>query len=111
MSGVLLADNFLKQMGEPGTFMQGFITSIYELGCMVGCLGSFLFSERYGRRAPIFVGTILIIVGAVIQTASYGQAQFMVGRVVSGLGTGLNTSIIPIWYAPSHPLSASVLSP
>lgn len=36
MSGVLIADDYLIQMGRPSTFMQGFITSIYELGCLGG---------------------------------------------------------------------------
>ncbi|CAK7204197.1 hypothetical protein SEUCBS139899_006951 [Sporothrix eucalyptigena] len=103
MSGVLLADDYLSQMGNPSTFMQGFITSIYELGCLGGCLGSFFFSERYGRKKPIMAGTVLVIIGAVLQTAAFGQAQFMVGRVVSGFGTGLNTSIIPIWQAETLP--------
>lgn len=103
MSGVLLADDYLQQMGNPSTFMQGFITSIYELGCLAGCVASFFFSERYGRKTPILAGTVLVIIGAVLQTAAYGQAQFMVGRVVSGLGTGLNTSILPIWQAETLP--------
>lgn len=56
-----------------------------------------MFSERLGRKKPIILGTVLIIIGAVLQTAAFGQPQFMVGRVISGVGTGLNTSIIPIW--------------
>lgn len=36
MSGVLIADDWLKQMDYPSTSMQGFITSIYELGCLAG---------------------------------------------------------------------------
>lgn len=36
MSGVLLSDDFLRQMGEPSTFMQGFVTSVYTLGCLSG---------------------------------------------------------------------------
>lgn len=58
-----------------------------------------MFSEYIGRKKPIIIGTVLIIIGAVLQTAAFGQPQFMVGRVISGIGTGLNTSIIPIWYA------------
>ena len=57
-----------------------------------------MFSECLGRKKPILLGTVLIIIGAVLQTAAFGQPQFMVGRVISGVGTGLNTSIIPIWY-------------
>lgn len=68
-----------------------------------GCILSFISSERLGRTRPIYIGTTLVIVGAILQTASYGIAQFIVGRIVSGLGTGLNTSIIPIWQAETLP--------
>lgn len=60
-----------------------------------------MFSERLGRKKPIVFGTIIAIIGAVLQTSAYSQAQFMVGRVVGGIGTGINTSIIPIWCAYS----------
>lgn len=40
-------------------------------------------------------------VGAVISTASFGPqwglGQFVVGRVVSGLGNGMDTATIPVW--------------
>jgi MFS family permease len=62
-----------------------------------GCIGSFAFSEKFGRKKPLYLGTTLVIIGAVLQAAAYGRVQFIVGRIVGGLGTGLNTSIIPIW--------------
>lgn len=97
MSGVLLADDFLTTMGNPSTFSQGLITSIYEVGCFFGCISSMFFTERVGRKKPIFIGTAFVIIGAILQTASYGRPQFIVGRIVSGFGTGLNTSIVPVW--------------
>ncbi|KAH8646847.1 sugar transporter [Xylariales sp. PMI_506] len=103
MSGVLLADDWLVQMDQPSTFMQGLITSIYELGCLAGCVVSFVFSERFGRKKPLLIGTTFVIVGAVLQTTAYGQAQFIIGRIIAGVGTGLNTSIIPIWQAETLP--------
>lgn len=69
----------------------------------VGCIVSFIFSERFGRKRPIFFGTWLIIAGAILQTAAYGVLQFIVGRIVSGVGTGLNTSIIPVWQTETLP--------
>jgi hypothetical protein len=57
-----------------------------------------VFSEKFGRKKPLLFGTVLVIIGAILQAAAYGQPQFIVGRIVGGLGTGLNTSIIPVWY-------------
>ena len=74
------------------------LQSSIDLMAFLGCLVSFIFSERFGRKKPLLAGTSLVIIGAILQTASYGRVQFIIGRVVGGIGTGLNTSIIPIWY-------------
>ncbi|KAI9727370.1 MAG: hypothetical protein M1834_008441 [Cirrosporium novae-zelandiae] len=103
MSGVLISKDFLNRMNHPSTFMQGLMTSIYEIGCFFGCAGSLAFSERLGRKKPIIIGTILVIIGAVLQTASFERVQFIIGRIVAGLGTGLNTSIVPCWQAETLP--------
>lgn len=40
-------------------------------------------------------------IGAALQTTSYSLAQMIVGRVVAGIGNGLNTSTAPVWQADS----------
>jgi MFS family permease len=64
---------------------------------------SFMFSEYFGRKRPLFAGTTIAILGAVIQTAANGVPMFIVGRIISGVGTGINTTIIPIWQAETLP--------
>ncbi|KAK7751259.1 hypothetical protein SLS62_006804 [Diatrype stigma] len=36
-------------------------------------------------------------IGAILQIAAYGYAQMMVGRIVAGIGNGINTSTAPVW--------------
>ncbi|KAK5694391.1 hypothetical protein LTR17_024841 [Elasticomyces elasticus] len=50
-----------------------------------------------GRKRAVMLGTSIIGIGAVGQTTSFGLTQFIVTRVITGLGTGINTSIIPTW--------------
>jgi MFS family permease len=50
-----------------------------------------------GRKRAVILGTSIIVVGATIQTASFSLAQLIVARVFTGLGTGINTSTIPMW--------------
>lgn len=38
-----------------------------------------------------------MIVGATLQTASFGLPQLIVGRWVTGFGNGMNTSTVPTW--------------
>jgi MFS family permease len=41
-----------------------------------------------GRKRTIFIGSVIMIIGAILQTASFGLAQLIVGRVVTGFGNG-----------------------
>ena len=50
-----------------------------------------------GRRKTIFVGTSIMIVGAILQCTSFQLPQFIIGRLVTGFGNGLNTSTVPTW--------------
>jgi MFS family permease len=43
--------------------------------------------NRYGRKASIYVGTLLIIGGALIQGFSVNKAMFIIGRVIVGHGS------------------------
>lgn len=58
--------------------------------------GLFL-SDRYGRRVSIFIGSIWMVVGAIIQASSFSLAQMIVGRVVTGIGNGHITSTVPTY--------------
>ena len=44
-----------------------------------------------------------MIIGAIIQTTSFGLAQLMVGRIVTGIGNGMNTSTIPVYQSEIAP--------
>ncbi|KAK4940023.1 hypothetical protein LTR10_019760 [Elasticomyces elasticus] len=55
--------------------------------------------DKLGRRWSIFTGCTLVAIGAVLQFSSYGLPQFIVGRVICGMGTGINTSTVPVWQA------------
>ncbi|CAI4049258.1 hypothetical protein N7582_004630 [Saccharomyces uvarum] len=83
------------------TVVQGATTSCYELGCFAGSLFVMFYGERIGRKPLILMGSIITIVGATISTSAFRDywalGQFIIGRVVTGVGTGLNTSTIPVW--------------
>lgn len=55
--------------------------------------------EYLGRRRAIFLGCTVLIIRAAIQTSSYGILQLIVGRIVTALGNGINTSTIPVWHS------------
>ncbi|KAL4951904.1 general substrate transporter [Aspergillus filifer] len=81
--------------------LRGGVTSCYEIGCFFGALFSMFYGEAIGRTRIIVAGASILIIGAVISCSAFGEhwglGQFVVGRVVSGVGNGLNTATIPVW--------------
>ncbi|KAJ5125123.1 sugar transporter STL1 [Penicillium atrosanguineum] len=81
--------------------LQGAVTACYELGCFFGAIFTLCFGERIGRTPLLVTGGALMVLGTAISTAAFGPhwglGQFVVGRVISGLGNGMDTATIPVW--------------
>lgn len=112
MSGLITGTEFnyefpATNMNSPGadehhvTVVQGAVTSCYELGCFFGALFALARGETFGRKPLIVSGSIIIIIGTLISVTAYrdswGLGQFVIGRVITGVGNGLNTATIPVW--------------
>lgn len=110
MSGIITGDFFMREFppvnpaysGEHhSTVVQGAVTSCYELGCFFGALFALFRGEKIGRRPLVIIGSLIIVLGTIISVTAFrghwGLGQFIVGRVVTGVGNGLNTATIPVW--------------
>jgi MFS family permease len=81
------------------------VTSIYDIGCAVGCLLSFIVGHRVGRKRMIIAGGSIMVIGTIILGSSYSTAQFLVGRIVTGFGNGINSSTVPTYQSGKHSVS------
>ena len=77
--------------------IQGVTISCYNLGCFAGALVAMKFGQVFGRRRAILVGCIFVTIGAILQASAFSLAHFIVGRLICGFGTGINTSTVPVW--------------
>ena len=50
-----------------------------------------------GRKKMIIAGGAIMVIGTIILGSSYSRAQFLVGRVVTGFGNGINSSTVPTY--------------
>ncbi|KAI9759703.1 MAG: hypothetical protein M4579_002180 [Chaenotheca gracillima] len=104
--GIIVTEDFLNQMGiADDTNMQGTVTSLYDVGCFFGALSGFSLGELLGRKRSILLGTVVMMVGAVLQVSSYGLPQMIVARIITGLGNGLNTASAPVWQSETSKAS------
>jgi sugar porter (SP) family MFS transporter len=114
MSGIISGTEFTKEfpplaIPDPNdkaysahvSVLRGAVTACYELGCFFGAIFTLIWGERIGRTPLLVTGGVLMIIGTVISTAAFGPqwglGQFVVGRVISGLGNGMDTATIPVW--------------
>ena len=83
--------------------MQGFVTAIYEIGCLFGAIFILSFGDFLGRRRAMMMGGSIMILGVIIQVTAERNAtplaQFIIGRTITGVGNGINTSTIPTYQA------------
>ena len=80
------------------------IVSVFQGGCFFGALLVLPLSDRFGRRIPLVVSSIVFIIGSFIQTWANGSLNMMyVGRTLNGLGVGSASSIVPMFIAEFSP--------
>ncbi|KAL5375382.1 hypothetical protein PMIN06_002682 [Paraphaeosphaeria minitans] len=93
MGGLLTLGSFLRHFPEidtahppPGTTasytftIQGITVGAYTLGCFFGAVATIWLGNMLGRKRTIFVGSAIMVVGAILQTSSFGLPQLIIGR-------------------------------
>ncbi|KAM0719594.1 hypothetical protein Q7P37_003724 [Cladosporium fusiforme] len=81
-----IVDSWKEFFGHPQGALQGIIGAIYSLGAICSLPLVPIINDRLGRRWAIFIGSCIMIVGAIIQGASNGVAMYLVARWLLGFG-------------------------
>ncbi|GIK05814.1 hypothetical protein Aspvir_009927 [Aspergillus viridinutans] len=64
MSGIIGAQNrFGRDFNNPDAAMQGDITALYDISCVVGSIVCYFIGERFGRRTILMAGGALMVLG------------------------------------------------
>lgn len=88
LGGLVSQPSFLSAIGNPSSAYLGTIVALYDIGCLAGCIVAAIWGNRFGRRHSIFWASIIMVIGAIIQATTYGPAQLIAGRLISGVGNG-----------------------
>lgn len=95
--GVVVTSDFLQVHGLEGddkTATLGTVVAIYDIGCFIGAIAAAWVGEMIGRKRSILLGTAIMAIGAILQITSFSLGQMYVGRVVAGIGNGVNTATV-----------------
>ena len=70
---------------------------------MLGCLSAAICADRLGRVRSLQVVTLLCIVGGVLSAAAVHVAMLLIGRLVTGLASGMVNSVVPLYQSEIAP--------
>ncbi|KAG6358177.1 hypothetical protein INS49_014061 [Diaporthe citri] len=81
----------------------GLNTASVFIGGFFGPLVAGVTSDRLGRRPTIFWGSLVTIIGIILQTAAQNIAMFVVGRIILGFGTGVSGVAAGVYLSETFP--------
>ncbi|KAL2817167.1 general substrate transporter [Aspergillus granulosus] len=109
MGGLLTLEPFVKVFPAMDTLtttgatqhynstIQGTVVALYTVGGIFGSLSCIYLGDLLGRRKVIFWTSAISIIGAILMATSFSLAQFIVARLVLGVGTGGYVATVPVW--------------
>lgn len=81
----------------------GLNTASVFIGGILGPLVSGVVSDYFGRRPTIFWGSLVTIVGVILQTAAQNIAMFVLSRIILGFGTAVSGIAAGVYLSETFP--------
>ncbi|CAE6467093.1 unnamed protein product [Rhizoctonia solani] len=111
MSGIITGPQFQAYFKQPNSYQIGTMVAILEVGAFITSIASGRVADMIGRRKTLFTGACIFVIGGAIQTFTTGFKIMVLGRIVSGFGVGLLSTIVPIYQSEISPAEHSEISP
>jgi len=98
---------------EPGFFKEciamsdvqwAIMIAIFTVGGLLGGLGGGVIADVVGRRNLLWINNIFFIISYVLMTFFSNFYVISVGRFFVGLGSGLTTSVVPMYLSEISPI-------
>ncbi|RAK80881.1 sugar transporter [Aspergillus fijiensis CBS 313.89] len=83
--------------------VQGAVVASYTIGALIGALSCTAVGDILGRRRTIFVGALVALIGQALECTAFALSQFVVGRVILGVGVGMLSATVPVWQSECSP--------
>jgi MFS family permease len=112
LGGFLLGFDSAVISGAVGGITDYFEMTDWELGFSVGCVifgamgGNVLagpMSDKYGRRTVLIVTALLFTISATWSAIATGYVEFVIARIIGGVGIGGAILIAPVYIAEIAP--------
>ncbi|EKM78879.1 hypothetical protein AGABI1DRAFT_75451 [Agaricus bisporus var. burnettii JB137-S8] len=111
VNGLQILPGWQDYFGHPEGRDLGLIGFAQNLGGILGLPFTPFISDHFGRRATLFVGSIIMLAGVGVQAASNSVAMFIAARATVGVGLIMCTNAAPLLLVElSYPTQRGKLS-
>ena len=84
-------------------FLQGWAMSCALIGCLAGAVISGWLSDRFGRKKLLILSAALFVVASLGTGAASSFGEFVLFRILGGIGIGLASNLSPMYIAEITP--------
>lgn len=108
IAGAIGAVNKTFQLGAAeGTwyavFWEGWAVGSAIIGCVIGVFFAGTLSDRYGRRNGLIAAALLLLISAVATALPRTFTEFILARMIGGVGVGIASMLSPVYIAEISP--------
>ncbi|OJI98003.1 hypothetical protein ASPVEDRAFT_79673 [Aspergillus versicolor CBS 583.65] len=98
IASVVASDSFIAKFINGNNTVAGTVVALFTAGAFFGAYGAG-FTDPLGRRTTLALGSVLFIVGGVLQTASMNIGMLYFSRIFAGFGIGILVESVPMFQA------------
>ncbi len=97
------AIGFLESHFELNAMMVGWTAGCALVGCIIGTVMAGVLSDRIGRKKVLVLSAILFLISAIGTAIPETLTQFIVYRIIGGIGVGAASMTSPMYIAEMSP--------
>lgn len=94
-------ERFFDIAGIPS--LQAWAMSSALIGCIIGAVSSAFIADRFGRKRPMLLSSVLFTVSAIGTGLTSHFDGFILFRILGGMGIGLTSALSPMYIAEIAP--------
>ncbi|KAL4914668.1 general substrate transporter [Aspergillus aurantiobrunneus] len=107
IGGILTLDSFMhsfRYSEADSSDINSNSNSLLQAGAFFSCFFVWPFTKKFGRRWSIALASLIFCIGGIIQVApTHSIGAFYAARVISGIGVGMATVMVPMYSAEMSP--------
>jgi SP family arabinose:H+ symporter-like MFS transporter len=97
------ANSYLKAHLHLSPAQEGIAAASAILGCIPGAMVGGILGDRWGRKRLLILCALFFAVSAILSAVPRTLTEFLIARVIGGLGIGASSIICPVYIAEISP--------